>query len=113
MKTKHYITYFLTLFTAYCIHAQTTKIYDVPLIGNTFEVGHKNGPSTINKQNATITATNKNKTNVYFKVLDKGDLTIKIVGKGSDKGSFKATFLGKDKKLNFDTKIENYLKYCD
>ncbi len=108
MKTKHYITYFLTLFTAYCIYAQTTKIYDVPLIGNAFEVGHKNGPSTINKQNATITATNKNKTNVYFKVLDKGDITIKIVGKGSDKGSFKATFLGKDKKLNFDTKEQTF-----
>lgn len=78
------------------------KKYDVPIVGNAFEVGFKSGKSTVGKNYATISTQTKNKTSVYFKVLGTGKLSIAIVGKAKNLSKLKADFLTTSNTLTYD-----------
>lgn len=79
------------------------KSYDIPLLGNAFEVGYIAGQSTIGRQSATISTATKHKTSVYFKVLGTGKLTVAIKGLSIKGAKIKGEFLNHSKVLDFNT----------
>lgn len=107
MKRRYYtkiVLAVLTLFTAFNLQAKEIgkDSYNVPLIGNAFELGYKSGTSTVGKEFATISPQTKNKTRVYFKVLGTGGLTIAVKGKSTETSKVKASFQKTDKVLLFE-----------
>lgn len=85
----------------------TGKSYTIPLIGNAFEVGYTDGRSTIGRDFATISQRSKNSTNVYFKVLGTGQLSIFVKGKSSQHAKVKASFQNSTKTLTFTNELSD------
>lgn len=84
------------------LSAQENKVFEIPVAGNAFEIGHKHGESTVGKNAILVSNVNTNKTRVYFKVLGTGELDIKIKGNSlTTRATLKASFMGKSKKLSF------------
>lgn len=82
--------------------AQQTKTYDIPLVGNAFEVGHKEGSSsTVTKVNALISPQTKNVTKTYFKVLGTGNVNIQLKGEAKNDAQLNVGFNKKTKKYNW------------
>lgn len=107
--------FYLYVFTALCLmhisvgyaaDSNPEKIYTIPLIGNAFEIGHTAGRSTIGKDFATISERTKNSTNVYFKVLGHGTLTVSVKGRSSNGASVKVGFMNQTKVVNFTKTTE-------
>ncbi|MGV0921994.1 DUF3472 domain-containing protein [Empedobacter falsenii] len=102
MKTIHCILFSLSVLVGGNVIAQQTKTYDIPLIGNAFEVGHKEGSSsTITKVNALISPQTKNVTKAYFKVLGTGNVTIQLKGETKNDAQLNVGFNKKTKKYNW------------
>ena len=102
MRTKRQFLYLLSIFASSFINAQQTKSYDIPLIGNAFEVGYKEGSSsTITKVNALISPQTKNVTKAYFKVLGTGNVAIQLKGEAKDDAQLNVGFNNKTKKYNW------------
>ncbi|MDM1551106.1 DUF3472 domain-containing protein [Empedobacter falsenii] len=102
MKTIHCILFSLSVLVGENVIAQQTKTYDIPLIGNAFEVGHKEGSSpTITKVNALISPQTKNVTKAYFKVLGTGNVTIQLKGETKNDAQLNVGFNKKTKKYNW------------
>ena len=102
MRTKRQFLYLLSIFASSYIDAQQTKSYDIPLIGNAFEVGYKEGSSsTITKVNALISPQTKNVTKAYFKVLGTGNVAIQLKGEAKNDAQLNVGFNNKTKKYNW------------
>lgn len=104
MKRVHFLAYFFSaiLSLGSIAFAQQGQVYEVPLVGNAFEIGHNAGRSTVGRNTAVISTSTANKTSVYFKVLGTGELDIKIKGKSSSpRATLKAAFLGETKDVHF------------
>lgn len=102
MKTIHCILFSLSTLVGGNVIAQQTKTYDIPLIGNAFEVGHKEEESsTITKVNALISPQTKNVTKAYFKVLGTGNVTIQLKGETKNDAQLNVGFNKKTKKYNW------------
>ncbi|MDH0659436.1 MULTISPECIES: DUF3472 domain-containing protein [Empedobacter] len=102
MKTIHYILFSLSVLVGGNVIAQQTKTYDIPLVGNAFEVGHKEGSSsTVTKVNALISPQTKNVTKTYFKVLGTGNVNIQLKGEAKNDAQLNVGFNKKTKKYNW------------
>lgn len=82
------------------------KSYTIPLVGNAFEIGYSAGRSTIGRDFATISGRTKNSTNVYFKVLGAGELTVSVKGQSLNGAKVKVNFLNQAKVIDFTHTIE-------
>ena len=102
MKTIHYILFSLSVLVGGNVIAQQTKTYDIPLVGNAFEVGHKEGSSsTVTKVDALISPQTKNVTKTYFKVLGTGNVNIQLKGEAKNDAQLNVGFNKKTKKYNW------------
>jgi hypothetical protein len=104
MKRVIFLAYFISALLCFgnLSFAQQGQVFEIPLVGNAFEVGHKTGRSTVGRNDAVISTATANKTSVYFKILGSGELDVKIRGKSrSSNGTLKTTFLGKTKDIQF------------
>lgn len=80
-----------------------TKAHEIPLAGNAYEIGHSGRRSTVHQSGAKISATDKKTTAVYFKVLSKGNIQVRLKGSTSAEAKLKVKFLGKEKTVKFSS----------
>lgn len=92
------------LFKVSVAFPQEVKVFEIPVAGNAFEIGHQVGESTVGKNSILISRLSANKTRIYFKVFGTGDIKVKIKGKAvTTQSSLNASFLGKVNRLGFGT----------
>ena len=77
--------------------------FEIPLAGNAYEIGHKGLRSAITNEGALISSSNPVKVRVYFKLLNKGKLNVKLSGEVQEDAELNVQFLGKSKKINFSS----------
>lgn len=103
MKNRNLLTIISLGLSLLFVQAQESKkIYHVPTFGNSFEIGHDFKTTTVRKNAIYISPNTANKTSVYFKLLDKGEVHVILKGTSTQPGKIKIDFLGKTKELSYD-----------
>lgn len=81
------------------------KAYEVAFAGNAFELGYREGQSSVGRESALIAGPSGKVTRLYFKVLGTGKLTANIKGKAiSDNAKLAVAFLGEEREVSFGAK---------
>ena len=81
--------------------AQNKKDFNIALVGNAFEIGENAQGKNFTKENVILNANAKNPVEVYFKVLQKGKVQIKLRGNSSQLATIQVKFGNKSKTIKF------------
>lgn len=81
--------------------AQVNNEYNIALVGNAFETGENAFGKNFTKETVILNENSKNPVEVYFKILEKGKLNIKIKGNAKQSATVKVEFGNKSKILKF------------